>query len=146
MRCMVAILILVSGLAPAARADELAAVRQLAAAGDTRAQFALGSLYRDGRGVVQDYNEMLRWWRLSAAGGDVDAQFALGDIFSGGYAFDRNLVRAYMWFDILAARAAGRYIGEIAASNRDAIEPVMSAADIEAGRQLSAAWQAQHAP
>ncbi len=39
---------------PAAHTDELAVVKQLAKKGDTKAQFVLGSMYRDGRGVAQN--------------------------------------------------------------------------------------------
>ena len=145
MQRMILVLLSVSGLVPAAQADELAAIRQLAEQGDTRAQFALGSMYRDGRGVAQDYDEMFHWWRTAAADGDFDAQFALGDMYSGGYGIVKEQVMAYMWFDILAARATERMIGKIAARNRDAVALFMTAADIAKAQNLSADWQSKNA-
>lgn len=142
---IILVLLIVSAFAPAAHARELAAVKPLAEQGDTRAQFVLGTIYRDGRGVAQNYDEMFRWWRRAAEGGDFDAQFALADIYSGGYGIDRDHVMAYMWFDILAVRAKERLIGKIAARNRDAVGLFMTTADIEKAKKLSTAWQSKHA-
>ena len=139
------ILLLVSVFVPAAQAGELAAVKPLAEQGDTRAQFVLGSMYRDGRGVAQNYDQMFHWWRTAAEGGDFDAQFALGDIYSGGYGVDQDHVMAYMWFDILAAQAKERLIGGIAARNRKAVALFMTTDDIETAKKLSADWQSEHA-
>jgi TPR repeat protein len=54
MRHIIIALALVVGLAPLARADDATAVRTLAEQGDAQAQFALGTMYRDGQGVAQD--------------------------------------------------------------------------------------------
>ena len=37
--------------------------------GDARAQTFLGAMYRDGEGVLQDYKEAVRWFRLAAEQG-----------------------------------------------------------------------------
>ena len=145
MQCIFLFFLLVSVSVPAAHADALATVKPLAEQGDTRAQFVLGSMYRDGRGVAQNYQEMFRWWRRAAKGDDFDAQFALGDMYSGGYGVDQDHVKAYMWFDILAARAKERFIGKIAARNRDALSLFMTTADIETAKILSSDWQSEQA-
>ena len=51
---------------------------ELAAAGDTTAQYRYGYiLYMGTGGVVQDKEAALRWWRAAAAGGNAVAQKAL---------------------------------------------------------------------
>ena len=46
-------------------------LKPLAEAGDEAAQNNLGILYRDGKGVSQDYSEAIRWFRLSASQGSM---------------------------------------------------------------------------
>ena len=53
-------------------------VRVLAEQGDAAAQFTLGVMYADGRGVSQDDAEAVRWYRLAADQGNADAQYNLG--------------------------------------------------------------------
>ncbi len=145
MKHIILFILLMLGLTPAASADELTAVKQLAEQGDTQAQFVLGSMYRDGRGVAQNNDEMLRWWRRAAEGGNFDAQFALGNLYSGGSGVAKNHVLAYMWFDILAAQATEGFLGKIAASNRDALKSFMTQDEIAEAQALSADWQSKHA-
>ena len=52
-RVVVAVMLL-SGVALAQTAQEVAALRKAAQAGDANAQFNLGVMYADGRGVPQD--------------------------------------------------------------------------------------------
>lgn len=144
MKSAMLIVFLVLGLLPASRADEVAAVRQLADQGNTTAQFVLGSMYRDGRGVAQDNNEMLRWWRMAAGAGNFDAQFALGDIYSGGYGVATDHVLAYMWFDILAVRGTQSSFGEIATRNRDAVKLFMTPDAVTRAMELSTDWQSKN--
>ena len=42
----------------------------LAEAGDEVAQYNLGVMYDNGRGVLQDYKEAVKWYRLAAEQGD----------------------------------------------------------------------------
>ena len=61
------------GSAAYQRGDYAAAIKsfQLAAAeGDVRAQFNIGSMYENGRGVPRDYTEALKWYHLAAAQDD----------------------------------------------------------------------------
>ena len=48
-----------------------------AAAGDAEAQFELGGNYWGGLGVEQNYEEVVKWWRLAAEKGNEDAKEAL---------------------------------------------------------------------
>jgi TPR repeat protein len=60
--------------AQAAQDDDLASLRQQAAAGDAAAQFALGNRYFRGVGVLQDYARALTWYRKSASQGFAPAR------------------------------------------------------------------------
>jgi TPR repeat protein len=59
-------------------ATELHIVKPLADRGDADAQFALGVMYANGRGVPKDDVQAPEWYRKAADQGHADAQFALG--------------------------------------------------------------------
>ncbi|MBG8600869.1 sel1 repeat family protein, partial [Neisseria meningitidis] len=50
----------------AANVPDFRATLQAAERGDTQAQFNLGMMYAEGRGVRQDYAEAVRWTRQAA--------------------------------------------------------------------------------
>ncbi len=52
--------------------------RTLAEQGDAAAQYNLGVMYREGRGVPQDYVQAHMWVTLAAAQGDKDARKGRG--------------------------------------------------------------------
>src|SRR5450432_2669829 len=58
--------------------------------GDALAMFYLGESYYNGRGVVQDFAEGIRWYKQSADKGQVEAQETLGGLyfFGKGVALD----------------------------------------------------------
>ena len=58
--------------------EEIADLRARAEQGDATAQLVLGLMYADGRGVLPDDAEAVRWYRLAAEQGIVDAQYILG--------------------------------------------------------------------
>ena len=76
MKRIITAFVLLLGLIAPASADEAQAVRSLAERGDAKAQFALGTMYRDGQGVARDYVEALKWLHSAADQGLLDAQFA----------------------------------------------------------------------
>ena len=56
----------------------------LAERGDTTAQFNLGWLYANGKGVPQDHITAAKWYMLAAAQGYVPAQYNLGVMYKFG--------------------------------------------------------------
>jgi len=70
----------------------------LAAKGDARAQFELGYMYERGKGVPQDYNESLSWFRKSAAQGNASAQFYLGQRYDLGNGVSQDYTEAVFWY------------------------------------------------
>jgi hypothetical protein len=53
-----------------------------------------------GEGVLQDYEEGIKWFRLAAEQGDALAQASLALAYGQGHGVDYDLVVAYMWFNI----------------------------------------------
>jgi len=56
----------------------------LANAGNALAQYRLGSLYYQGRGVPEDEKQAIFWWKKAAAQGYTEAMFQLGSAFLFG--------------------------------------------------------------
>jgi len=144
MRPVIVALALVIALALPVWADSASDIRTLAEQGDAKAQFVLGTMYRDGQGVGKDPAETLRWWTRSAELGYVDAQFALGNIYSGGFGVPTDYVQSYMWFDITAAQTETVWLAPIAGSNRDALVNRMTAAELSKAKKMAADWIARH--
>jgi uncharacterized protein len=71
--------------------------------GDAQAQFNLGLLYVDGKGVPQDPGEAAKWFRRSAEQGYTQAQHNLGAMYGTGQGVRRDYVEAYKWMNICAA-------------------------------------------
>ena len=59
-------------------ATALRGFRSYAAQGDASAQFNLGLMYDNGKGVPENDAEALRWYRLAAVQGHAAAQLNLG--------------------------------------------------------------------
>ncbi len=53
------------------------------AAGDLRAAYYLGRMYREGVGVKEDKREAIEWMRIAAEDGDAEAKWSLGGLYEG---------------------------------------------------------------
>jgi TPR repeat protein len=62
----------------------------LAAKGDARAQFNLGVLYDDGRGVAENTQTAIGWWQKAAENGYRQAQHNLGLVYLFGRGAERD--------------------------------------------------------
>ena len=62
-------------------------------------QGVLGAAYFLGHGVAQDYEEAIRWVRLSAEQGDARAQGLLGAAYYFGRGVARDYVTAHAWLN-----------------------------------------------
>ena len=70
----------------------------LAEQGDARAQFLLGAMYNEGKGVPQDYKAAAGWYTLSAEQGMPIAQYNLGQMYQQGWGVSKNSEIAAKWF------------------------------------------------
>ena len=83
------------------------ALRVRAEQGDADAQYNLGVMYDQGRGVAQDDAEAMRWWRLAAEQGLADAQYNLGVSYVTGEGVPQDYVQAHLWYNLAASRSTG---------------------------------------
>ena len=89
----------------------LAALRELAEAGDAEAQTELGGRYDTGRGVRQDDAEAVWWYRRSAEQGHARGQANLGFMYSTGRGVRQDAAEAVRWYRRSAEQghARGQY-------------------------------------
>ena len=79
------------------RGDYAAALKEfkpLAAKGNTSAQYNLGVIYANGRGVPRNDKEAVKWYRLAAGNGNVEAQYALGLMYGHGRGVPQDFTKA----------------------------------------------------
>ena len=120
------------------RPDNVAAavreLKPLAEQGNADAQFNLGSLYYQGRGVPQDYSEAVGWIRKAAEQGHVFAQTTLGSIYAEDAQgkIEKDYPQALMWFVFAAAQ------GDMEAMEfRDTIASRMTPTQIAEAQRLA---------
>ncbi len=80
----------------------LPAIEQEADAGDAEAQFKLGALYANGKGVTQDSKAAVKWLRKSAKQGWSAAQTLLGWCYAAGNGVSQNPAEAMEWYSTAA--------------------------------------------
>ena len=76
----------------------VAALRARAERGNAQAQYRIGVLYSDGRGVPQDEAEATAWISMAAESGYPDAQCCMGVKCEHGIGVPRDFVRAVAWY------------------------------------------------
>lgn len=81
------------------------AIKTLAKKGNAKAQFNLGLMYRNGRGIEQDYKEADKWFLqakdtlyTAANDGDAYAQYALGEMYNYGLGVSKDANIATRWY------------------------------------------------
>ena len=73
-----------------------------AEAGDAKAQFNLGVMYDEGKGIPQDDAEAVKWYRLAAEAGIAGAQCRLGRMYDFGKGVPQNYTEAMKWYRLAA--------------------------------------------
>ena len=112
--------------------DNLDTVRQAADQGDATAQFNLGVMYTNGRGVLKNDAEAVRWYRLAADQGLAEAQVVLGIMYANGRGVLKDSVLAHMWSNIAGANGNAS-----ARESRDNLERDMTRAEISRATELA---------
>ena len=72
--------------------------RPLAEQGHAGAQYNLGVMYVNGRGVPQDDKEAVNWYRKAAEQGDAYAQHNLGMMYASGQGVPQDYREAVNWY------------------------------------------------
>ena len=84
--------------------DAVQAVRRAAAQGLAQAQYNLGLMYAEGRGVQRDDVQAVAWYQKAAAQGFAQAQNNLGLMYAEGRGVQRDDVQAVAWLQKAAAQ------------------------------------------
>lgn len=116
------------------------AVSSMARGGDARAQTVLGFMYATGRGVPQNFERAVDWYRRAAEQGDPTAQYLLGLMYDKGQGVQRDWVLAHKWLILAAAKATGRQ-REYYARIRDAVAFKLTSEQISEAQYLAAQWR-----
>ena len=100
--------------------------------GNADAQYNLGIMYASGLGVIQDYNEAVKWFRLSSSQGNAQAQEIYGLMYASGRGVTQDYVRAHMWLNISASSG-----DKNAEANLDIVAKKMSPTQIEKAQEMA---------
>jgi uncharacterized protein len=68
------------------------------------AQFNLGLMYSEGKGITKNDKEALKWFSKSAKQGFPEAQYNLGVSYAYGVGVPKDCVEAYKWLSLSASR------------------------------------------
>lgn len=74
----------------------------LAEGGDAQAQYALGRLYQQGRGVATDAQAAAGWYAKAAGKGHAAARYRLGKLYEIGESVKQDYFRASEWYRLAA--------------------------------------------
>ena len=107
--------------------------------GNADAQYNLGIMYASGLGVTQDYNEAVKWFRLSSGQGNAQAQDIYGLMYASGRGVTQDYVRVHMWLNISASSG-----DKNAESSRDIVAKKMSQTQIEKAQEMARRCQSSN--
>jgi TPR repeat protein len=79
--------------------------------GDAISQYNLGAAYKDGRGILQSYNEAAKWFQYAAMQGYASAQSNLGVCYAEGQGVPQSYGKAIEWY--LKAAEQGLAIAQL---------------------------------
>ncbi|KAG0059098.1 hypothetical protein BGZ90_004627 [Linnemannia elongata] len=66
--------------------------------GDKGAQVTLGDMYKEGKGVLQNYEQAMLWYLKAANQGSAPAQYAIGSLHNHGQGVPQDYERAMVWY------------------------------------------------
>lgn len=115
------------------------AFQAMAEQGNARAQFFLGEMYLNGRGVPQDYAQALKWERAAAEQKDSDAQYTLGGMYETGKGVPQDYVQAHVWYSLSSFSG-----DEQAIRRKAALEAKMSRDQLAASARQVQEWVKAH--
>lgn len=98
------------------------------------AQYFLGRMYSQGKGVPQNDGEAVNWWRKAAEQGYAAAQYSLGNMYHFGNGVPKDDVKAYMFFNLASVS------NDEAKEKRDEIGKSLTKEQIAEGQKLIREW------
>lgn len=103
--------------------------------GNIYAQYKLGLLYLVGHGILQDYEEAVKWLNLASEKGFAPAQYELGLIYRAGTGVSVDYALSYVWLNLAAAAGI-----EAAATIRDKMMHALSPQQLAQAQKTSRDW------
>ena len=131
-----------NGVAAARLGDYTTALREwqpLAAKGYANAQYKLGFMYEEGRGVPLNSITAAKWYRKAAEQGHAVAQRSLGMKYKYGIGVQQDYVFAHMWFSLSAANG-----DKFATESRSEVFERMTLAQISKAQKMTREWLEKH--
>ena len=61
-------------------------------------------MYYSGEGVLENYQEAMKWFSKAAAKGNASAQSNLGMMYMNGEGFEKNYIKAFLWSNLAAEK------------------------------------------
>jgi localization factor PodJL len=113
-------------------------LRQAAAQGDARAQYAIALRYAQGQGTPQNLTEAVRWFERAAGAGFAPAQYRLAVLYERGQGVAKDLGRARSWYQAAAEKGNVKSMHNLAVS-------ASSSKDGGADYALAAKWYGEAA-
>jgi TPR repeat protein len=100
--------------------------------GHASAQSALGVMYDNGYGVLENDKTAVMWYTKAAEQGYARAQYNLGWMYATGEGVLTDYVRAYMWYDLGAYNSY-----RLGAEKKAKIAKKMTSTDISKAQDMS---------
>ncbi len=91
-------------------------LRQAAAQGDARAQYAIALRYAQGQGTAQNLTEAVRWFERAASAGLAPAQYRLAVLYERGQGVAKDVGRARSWYQAAAEKGNVKSMHNLAVS------------------------------
>ena len=92
-------------------------LRQAAAEGDARAQYAIALRFAQGQGTPQNLTEAARWLERAASTGLAPAQYRLAVMYERGQGVAKDLGRARSWYQAAAEKGNVKAMHNLAVSS-----------------------------
>lgn len=99
-----------------------------------KAMNAVGYMYQEGRGVLQDHKEAAGWYEKAVLGGSVDALVNRGLLLAKGLGTPQDKMLAYAHFSVATVNAPDADLRQEATRLRDEIVRDLSADQLIAGQ------------
>jgi TPR repeat protein len=89
-------------------------------------------MYNSGQGVLQDYAEAAKWYRLAVAQGHAGAQINLGVMYHSGQGVLQDYTKAHSLYNLAATKG-----NATAVKNRDSVAALMTPQQIADAQKLA---------
>ncbi len=104
--------------------------------GDLESQKAIGGMYLNGRGVIQDYRQAAHWFLRAAGQGDAHSQLIMAEMYENGIGTTKNIVLAHMMSNLASVK------GNTEATNkRKELTLLLMPTQLAEAQELASKWK-----